>query len=84
MARQPRSDGPTSNLEVDETLVRNFAAWNELDAIMRLRCHDFPDKLAKWEEEVMKPMRKNEQYSRPAARQRKNDRKTEIVRAQNT
>jgi len=46
-----------TNLEVDETLARNFAGWNELDAVMRLRCRDFPDKLAKWEEEIMKPIR---------------------------
>jgi hypothetical protein len=49
-----------TNLEVEETLARNFATWNELDAIMRLRARDFPDKLARWEEEVMKPMRRNE------------------------
>lgn len=49
-----------TNLEAEETLARNLAAWNELDAIMRLRCRDFPDKLAKWEEGVMKLVRKNE------------------------
>ena len=49
-----------TNLEVEETMARNFAGWNELDAVMHLRCRDFPDKLARWEEEVIKPMRKLE------------------------
>ena len=49
-----------TNLEVEEKMAGNFAAWNELDAVMRLRCRDFPDKVARWEEEVMKPMRKLE------------------------
>ena len=49
-----------TNLEVEERLTRTFAAWHEVDAIMRLRARHFPDQLARWEEEVMKPMRINE------------------------
>ena len=49
-----------TNLEVEERLTRTFAAWHEVDAIMHLKARDFPDMLAKWEEEVMKPMRINE------------------------
>ena len=45
-----------TNTEVEETLSRNFAKWQELDAVMRLRCRDYPDKLARWEEEIMKPI----------------------------
>jgi len=49
-----------TNLEVEETMARNFAAWNELDAIMHLRCREYPDHLARWEEEIMKPIRRYE------------------------
>lgn len=49
-----------TNLEVEKTMVRNLAAWHDLDGIMRLRCRDFPDQLTRWEEDVMKPIRRNE------------------------
>lgn len=47
-----------ADLEFDETLTQTFASWNEVDALMHLRCRHYPDKLAKWESEVMAPMRR--------------------------
>jgi len=49
-----------TNLEVEERLTRTFAAWHEVDEIMRLRARDFPDMLARWEEGAVKPMRECE------------------------
>lgn len=38
------------DLEIEEALARSFARMHELDAIMRLRYRDYPEKLATWEE----------------------------------
>ena len=41
-------DGP--DLELEAVLERSFAALHELDAQVRLRCRDFPEEMAMWEE----------------------------------
>ena len=41
-------DGP--DLELEAVLERSFAALHELDAEVRLRCRDFPEEMAMWEE----------------------------------
>jgi hypothetical protein len=38
------------DLEVDAALERDFLAMHEIDAVMRQRCQDHPDQLAKWQE----------------------------------
>lgn len=45
-----------ADLEVDEGLARTFASFHEVDVAMRLRCRQYPDQLAKWEDEVMRPV----------------------------
>ncbi|HEX3145811.1 MAG TPA: hypothetical protein VHQ64_17700 [Pyrinomonadaceae bacterium] len=42
-----------ADLEFDDRIARMFASWNEADAVMRLRCRHYPDKLARWEKDVM-------------------------------
>ena len=42
-----------ADLEFNDMLARMFASWNEADAVMRLRCRHYPDKLARWEKDVM-------------------------------
>jgi hypothetical protein len=46
-----------ADLEADETLARTFASLREVDAVMRLRCRHYPDKLARWEDDVMGPVK---------------------------
>jgi len=46
------------DLEFDEALARMLASWREVDAVMRLRCRHYPEKLVKWEEEVMGPVKR--------------------------
>ena len=41
------------SIEFDEALTSMFAAWREADAVMRLRCRHYPEKLMKWETDVM-------------------------------
>jgi hypothetical protein len=42
-----------ADLEFNDRIARMFASWNEADAVMRLRCRHYPDKLARWEKDVM-------------------------------
>jgi uncharacterized protein YicC (UPF0701 family) len=46
-----------ADLEVNDTFARTFASLHEVDAVMRLRCRHYPDKLAKWEADVMGPIK---------------------------
>lgn len=49
-----------ADLEADEMLARTFASLREVDAVMRLRCRHYPEKLARWEDDVMGPVKQME------------------------